>query len=137
MAKFQLSAICQVVLAPSSAGGCLPSHRPVFGIVSLGPTSELYQGQKKGPQRTFATKISPNFRVNFLARFASKPLFIVCSALDFFRKFFGAVLAILWLWGSFWPLTVALSGSGGLGPPIALYPIASRYRIVFQKNARF
>ena len=32
-------------------------------------------GTEKVPQRTSATKILPNFRVNFLARFASKPLF--------------------------------------------------------------
>ena len=32
-------------------------------------------GTEKVPQRTFATKTSPNFRVNFLVQFASKPLF--------------------------------------------------------------
>ena len=32
-------------------------------------------GTEKVPQRTFATKISTNFRVNFLVRFVSKPLF--------------------------------------------------------------
>ena len=34
-------------------------------------------GTEKVPQRTFATKISPNFRVNFLVRFASKPLVLM------------------------------------------------------------
>ena len=62
-------------------------------------------GTEKVPQRTFATKISPNFRVNFLVRFASKPLFywvMTGKPLELFRKFFGAVRAIFWLWGSFW-----------------------------------
>ena len=37
---------------------------------------EKFQSRtEKVPQRTFVTKISPNFRVNFLVRFASKPLF--------------------------------------------------------------
>ena len=61
--------------------------------------------KEKVPQRTFATKISPNFRVNFLVRFASKPLFywvMTINPLELFRKFFGAVRAIFWLWGSFW-----------------------------------
>ena len=35
----------------------------------------LQSGTEKVPQRTFATKISPNFRANFLVLFASKPLF--------------------------------------------------------------
>ena len=39
--------------------------------------------------------------MNFLVRFASKPLFLLGSALDLFRKFFGAVRASFWLWGSF------------------------------------
>ena len=59
-------------------------------------------GTEKVPQRTFATKISPNFRVNFLVRFASKPLFywVVpsnCSekSLVLFARFlgFGVLLA--------------------------------------------
>ena len=37
----------------------------------------LLSGTEKVPQRTFATKISPNFRVNFLARFASKTLVLM------------------------------------------------------------
>ena len=53
------------------------------------------------PPRTFATKILPNFWVNFQARFASKPLVVLGSALVLFRTFFGAVRAILWRWGSF------------------------------------
>ena len=54
-------------------------------------------GDRKGTQRTFATKISLNFRVNFLARFASKPLFywvVTGSPIELFRQFFGTVRAI-------------------------------------------
>ena len=60
------------------------------------PYSRRISGTEKVPQRTFATKILPNFRVNFLARFASKPLFywVVpsnCSenSLVLFMRFFG------------------------------------------------
>ena len=51
----------------------------------------------KVSQRNFATKILPNIRVNFLVRFASKPLFygvMTCNPLELFRKFFGAVRAM-------------------------------------------
>ena len=58
-------------------------------------------GTKTVQQRTFATKILPNFRVNFLARFASKPLFYWVVPSNCSEKFFRAVRAILWLWGSF------------------------------------
>ena len=60
--------------------------------------------ENRCPQRTFATKVPPNFPVNVLVRFASKPLFwwvMTGSPLEFFRKFFGAVRALFWLWGSF------------------------------------
>ena len=58
---------------------------------------------EKVPQRTCATKILPNFRVNFLVRFASKPL--LCwpvpsnrseDSLVLFVRFFGFEV-------SFWP----------------------------------
>ena len=62
-----------------------------------------YSGTEKVPQRTFATKISPNFRVNFLVRSASKPLFywVVpsnCSedSLVLFVRFFGFGV-LVWL----------------------------------------
>ena len=64
-----------------------------------------FWGAEKAPQRTYVTKILPNFRVNFLVRFASKPLFywVVpsnCSqhVLVVFVRFFG--FGVL-----FWPLT--------------------------------
>ena len=60
--------------------------------------------EMKVPQRNCVTKILPNVRVNFLVRFASKPLFywvMTGNPLELFRKFFGAVRAIFWLCGSF------------------------------------
>ena len=65
-------------------------------------------GTEKAPQRTCATKILPNFWVNFLTRFASKYLFywVVpsnCSenSLAQFVRFFGFGVLL-------WPLRVAL-----------------------------
>ena len=61
-------------------------------------------GTAKVPQRNCATKILANVRVNFLVRFASKPLFywvMTGNPLELFRKFFGAVRAIFWLCESF------------------------------------
>ena len=61
-------------------------------------------GTEKVPQRTCVTKILPNVRVNFLARFASKPLFywvMTGNPLELLRKFFGAVRAIFWFCGPF------------------------------------
>ena len=61
-------------------------------------------GTEKVPQRNFVTKILPNVRVNFLVRFASKPLFywiMTSNPLELFRKFFGAVRETFWLGGSF------------------------------------
>ena len=59
-------------------------------------TKGLFSGKEKVPQRTCATKILPNFWLNFLVRFASKPLFywVVpsnCSekSLVLFVHFFG------------------------------------------------
>ena len=61
-------------------------------------------GDRKGTtKKNCVTKTLPNVRVNFLVRFASKPLFywvITGNPLELFRKFFGAVRAIFWLWGS-------------------------------------
>ena len=59
------------------------------------------RNRKGTPQRTCATKILPNFRVNFLVRFASKPLLywaMTGKPVELFRKFFGTVRAILWPW---------------------------------------
>ena len=61
-------------------------------------------GTEKVPQRNCVTKIWPNVQVNFLVRFASKPLFywvMTGNPLELFRKFFGAVRSIIWLCGSF------------------------------------
>ena len=61
-------------------------------------------GQKGYHKETDVTKILPNVRVIFLARFGSKPLFcwvMTGKPLGLFRKFFGAVRAIFWHCGSF------------------------------------
>ena len=69
------------------------------------PYRHTHSGTEKVPQRTSATKILPNFRVNFLVRFASKVLFYWpvpsnCSenSLVLFVRIFGSGAL-------FWPLT--------------------------------
>ena len=57
-----------------------PFTKPPFYLVKLhgvfhAADVKRFVRDRKVPQRTFVTKISPNVRVNFLARFASKPLF--------------------------------------------------------------
>ena len=84
----------------------------IFFPCSLGGGGR-YSGTEKVPQRTFATNISPNFRVNFLVRFASKPFVLLGSALKLFRRFFGTVRAIFWVWGSFLAPEVFLSSQYG------------------------
>ena len=69
--------------------------------------SESKIRDRKVPQRNCVTKILPNVRVNFLARFASKPLFywvVTGNPLGLFRKFFGAVRAFFGFVGPFWLL---------------------------------
>ena len=67
----------------------------------LKPLSEKPRksGTEKVPQRTFAAKISPNFRVNFLVRFASKPSTPSNwseNSLALFVRFFGfGVLSLI------------------------------------------
>ena len=78
---------------------------PEGGLDQNSPKQKTFFGDRKGTPRTFATKILPNFRVNFLVRFASKPLFYWVMTRELFRKFFGTVRAFFWLWGSFWHLT--------------------------------
>ena len=75
-------------------------------------------GTEQVPQRTFATKILTNFRVNFLVRFASKPLFywvMPTSPLKLFRKFFGTVRALFCFGVPFWPLNSVAEIKWGFG----------------------
>ena len=83
-------------------GECLGSPNP-YNL------SEKYFGDRKGTtKKNFVTKILPNVRVNFLVRFASKPLFYWimtsnpsnCSenSLVLFARIFGFM-------GPFWPLS--------------------------------
>ena len=58
----------------------------------------------KVPQRSSGTKSLPNVRVNFLVRFASKPLFywvVTGNPLESFRKLLGAACAIFLRYESF------------------------------------
>ena len=81
-----------------------PGQSPEKFVYVYMPFPFLILGTEKVPQRKCVTKILPNVRVNFLVRFASKPLFdwiMTGNLLELFRKFFGAVRAIFWLCGSF------------------------------------
>ena len=76
----------------------------LWGTVSLCGGAAPIIGDRKGTTKKGVTKILPNVRVNFLVRFASKPLFYWITAgnpLEMFRQFFGAVRANFWLSGSF------------------------------------
>ena len=53
-------------------------------------------GTEKVPQRTFATKIFAELSGELSGAIFLKTLVLL------FRKLFGAVRAIFWLWGSFW-----------------------------------
>ena len=46
-----------------------------------------------------------------------KTFVLLGSALELFRKFFGTVRAIFWLWGSFWPLIFVSFEKGKENPP--------------------
>ena len=61
----------------------------------------------KVPQRTCAKKILPNFRVNFLVRFASKPLFYWVLPSNCSENYLVLFVRIFWLWGCFFcPLSI-------------------------------
>ena len=79
-------------------------RKPQIRNVQISNVAVLELGTEKVPQRNCVTKILPNVRVNFLVRFASKPLFyweMTGNPLELFRKFFVAVRAIFWFCGSF------------------------------------
>ena len=61
----------------------------------------LISETEKVPQRTFATKILPNFRVNFLVRFASKPFFYRVVPSNCSEDSLVLFVHFFWLWGSF------------------------------------
>ena len=80
-----------------------------FACNGLCDDGKLNQGQKRYPKELLRQRFLPNFRVNFLVRFASKPLFywVVpsnCSenSLVLFVRFFG--FGVL-----FWPLIKGMS----------------------------
>ena len=57
--------VCACVIAK-----LIPNNKVVC-VMIFAPM--VHSGTEKVPHRTCATKILPNFRVNFLLRFASKP----------------------------------------------------------------
>ena len=59
-----------IVPTNSSSNSCISPGVAYGGLNTKQKRSKFVSGTKKVPQRTFATKISPNFRVNFLVRFA-------------------------------------------------------------------
>ena len=62
----------------------------------------LISGTEKEPQRTCVTKIPPNFRVNFLLRFASKSLFCCVVPSIFSENSLVLFVRFFWLGVHFW-----------------------------------
>ena len=71
-------------------------------LLRLGGPEErmgLSQASSIGDRKGTTKKLCDKDLLNFLARFASQPLFywvMTGNPLEFFRKFFGAVGAIFW-----------------------------------------
>ena len=93
------------VLLPDASAPIVVKNESVNELNFLWPKmaglGAPFSGTEKVPQRTCVTKILPNLWVNFLVRFASKPLVLLGSALESFRKFFGTVRAIFFALGFF------------------------------------
>ena len=104
-----------------------PSEEPIRNSI-VGPPSSILRDIEV-PQRTCVTKILPNFRVNFLVRFASKvkTLVLLGSGLELFRKVFGTVCVIfLRLWGGFGIPYLALEMQTHLQTPFLQTPFPRR-----------
>ena len=56
---------------------------------------------RKGTPKNFCDKDFDELPGEFSGAICLKTLVLLGSALELFRKFFGAVRAIFWLWGSF------------------------------------
>ena len=91
----------------AAVGGSLEKfHSRLKFSISLEISNFLifFLGTEKVPQRNCVTKNLPNVRVNFLVRFASKPLFywvMTGNPRELFRNFFGADRATSWFCASF------------------------------------
>ena len=57
---------------------------------------------RKGSPKNFCDKDLAELSGELSGAICLKTLVLLGNALELFRKFFGALLAILWLWGSFW-----------------------------------
>ena len=58
-------------------------------------------GAEKGTPKNFCDKDFAELSGEFSGAICLKPLVLLGSALELFRKFFGTVHAIFWVWGSF------------------------------------
>ena len=58
----------------------------------------------QGTPKNLCDKDFAGLSGEFSGAICLKTLVLLGSALDLFRKFLGAVRAIVWLWGSFWAL---------------------------------
>ena len=56
---------------------------------------------RKGTPKKFCDKDFPELSGELSGEICLKTLVLLGSALDLFRKFFGTVRAIFWVWGSF------------------------------------
>ena len=63
-------------------------------------------GKEKGTPKNFCDKDSAELSGELSGAICLKTLVLLGSALEFFRKFFGAVCAIFWLWVFFGLLTL-------------------------------
>ena len=73
--------------------GLAEGQRDPMGSMSAYPQGGPSQSETGNvPQRDFVRKILPNFRVNFLVRFASKPLLYWQNARELFRYVFGRLV---------------------------------------------
>ena len=64
---------------------------------------------RKGTAKNFSNKDFARLSDELSGAICLKRIVLLGSALEWFRKFFGAVRAILGLWGSFWLLTNVLT----------------------------
>ena len=66
----------------------------------LALTATRFVRDRKGTPKNFSDKDLAELSAEFSGAICLKTLVLLGSALELFRKLFGAVRAILWLWGS-------------------------------------
>ena len=67
------------------------------------------QGQRRYPKELVRQSFCRTFGWTFWCDLPQNRYWLLGSALELFRKFFGAARAILWLWGSFWALEMFMA----------------------------